>query len=38
MILPDGKHGEVSLQARIYGETTRGRIHARYVLRIVDLL
>jgi len=29
---------EVSLQARVDGETSRRRVHTRHVLRVVDVL
>ena len=34
----DGEHTEVPLQARVDGEATGGGVHARHVLRVVDLL
>ena len=34
----DGEHVEVAQQARVDGEAAGGRVHARQVLRVVDLL
>ena len=34
----DSKHTEVSLKTRIDGETTSSRVHAGYILYIVNLL